>query len=358
YIIDYYGVLGKLNDALELYADYDLEEAADIHHTLIDIKEEMARLPQLYSDLWNIFKGVSNKRDLEAYSQLLRNEDIRQEFYEKLAAYAHCLKIALSSIDFYKETEAKAVQRYKDDLTLFLKLRNAVQERYSDAIDYKQYEGQIQKLIDTHIESGEVKTITRLVNIFDKEKFDEEVEKIVGKAAKADTIASRTAKYINENMETDPAFYKKFSEMLKETIADYEQGRIDEAEYLERVMKHKADVLAHTDHEIPQELAENNAGKAFFGLGMEVYKSIHSEEHNSFSCKQVALETSLAFDSIIKDKIIVDWQTNSTLIGKMKIEMEDFLIDDIKRKYDIPLTFDDMDSIIDRCVDVAKLWYK
>ena len=37
-----------------------------------------------------------------------------------------------------------------------MKLRNAVQERYSDTVDYKQYEGQIQKLIDTHIESGEV----------------------------------------------------------------------------------------------------------------------------------------------------------------------------------------------------------
>ena len=81
----------------------------------------------------------------------------------------------------------------------------------------KQYEGQIQKLIDTHIESGEVQVITDLVNIFDKERFAEEVEKISGKAAKADTIASRTAKYITENMDTDPAFYKKFSQMLKET---------------------------------------------------------------------------------------------------------------------------------------------
>jgi hypothetical protein len=42
----------------------------------------------------------------------------------------------------------------------------------------------------------------------------------------------------------------------------------------------------------------------------------------------------------------------------MKIEMEDFLIDEIKRTWEIPMTFEDMDSIIDRCVDVAKLWFK
>ena len=35
-------------------------------------------------------------------------------------------------------------------------------------------------------------------------------------------------KHISEKMEEDPAFYKKFSQMLKETIADYEGKRINE----------------------------------------------------------------------------------------------------------------------------------
>ena len=48
--------------------------------------------------------------------------------------------------------------------------------------------------------------ITELVNIFEKDKFQEEVEKTIGKAAKADKIASRTAKHISEKMEEDPAF--------------------------------------------------------------------------------------------------------------------------------------------------------
>lgn len=96
------------------------------------------------------------------------------------------------------------------------------------------------------------------MNIFDKERFAEEVEKISGKAAKADTIASRTAKYITENMDTDPAFYKKFSQMLKETISQYEQGRIDEAEYLTQATDLMNKVLNHTDSEIPDVLKDNN----------------------------------------------------------------------------------------------------
>lgn len=359
YIIDYYGVLQPLNDALTIYADYDPD---DLNNMFTDVSDEVAKLPQKYSELWDIFKSIANKRDLEAYSQYLRQEDIRQQFYEKLTAYASCLKIALSSIVFHKETDEAQVSCYKEDLAMFLRLRNAVKERYSDQVDYKKYENQIQKLIDTHIESSEVRVLTELVDIFDKEKFSEEVEKITGKAAKADTIASRTAKYITENMDTDPAFYKKFSQLLKETISAYEQGRIDEVEYLKQVTQHMESVLSHTDSSVPAEIANNNTARAYYGLSLETYKTIAVPE--SLSIEKIALDSALAIDSIIrkyvldKDIPIVDWTTKSNLIGQMKIDMEDYLIDEVKRKYNIPMSFDDMDAIIDRSVEVAKLWFK
>lgn len=359
FIIDYHGVLGSLNDALDVYADFDPE---DLEGTMIDVSEEVKKISQKHSELWDIFKGILNKKDIEAYALLLRQEDVRQNFYEKLTAFARCLKIALSSIDFYKHTPEADILNYKEDLAMFLKLRSAVQERYSDSINYKQYEGQIQKLIDTHIESGTVAIITELVNIFDKEKFAEEVERVIGKAAKADTIASRTAKHITENMETDPAFYKKFSELLKETISAYEQGRIDEAEYLKRAIEHMEAVLSHTDSVIPACLANNNAARAYFGLSLEMYKSVGPNINIDFN--DLSKDTAIAMDTIIKtyvldnDKIVIDWQVKSNVIGKMKIEMEDYLIDEVKRKYELPLTFEDMDIIIDRCVDVAKLWFK
>ena len=72
------------------------------------------------------------------------------------------MKLAFSSIDFHKNTDEKTIQRYKEDLAFFIKLRIAVLQRYSDVVDYKQYEGQIQKLIDTHIQTEEVETITEL----------------------------------------------------------------------------------------------------------------------------------------------------------------------------------------------------
>ncbi len=360
YIIDYYGVLQELDNALSIYSEYDEEGRQELADTLVPVSDKIAELPQRHSDLWEMFKTIPNKRDLEAYAQSLRMEDRRHEFYDRLSAYSSVLQLALSTLEFHQNTDEKTIQRYKDDLNMFAKLRTTVQLRYSDTVDYKKYETRIEKLINHHVESDAVRVITNLVNIFDKEAFQKEVDSVVGTAAKADTIATRTAKYINENMDSDPAFYKKFSQLIKETIELYEQGRLTDNEYLEKMMQYKEDVLNHTDSELPPELEHNNAAKAFFGIALENYKRLFPE----MPVREMALATANAFNDIIcqtvivEGSVLVDWQSKNDIIGKMKIRLEDELIDNIKRKYEVNFPFDDMDIIIDGCVDVAKIWIR
>lgn len=361
YIIDYYGVIENLDDALQMYSSFEDFDEEDLAGTLTNISEEIKKLPQKHSALWDIFKTIANKRDAEAYQQLLKDEAIRVLFYDKLAAFAKGLKLALSSIQFHKEVEEKVINRYKDDLTMFLKLRLAVVERYSDEIDYKQYEGQIQKLIDTHITTEKIETITELVNIFDKDKFQQEVENTTGKAAKADKIASRTAKHITEKMDEDPAFYKKFSQMLKETIADYEAKRISEAQYLSRVQDIMNNVLAHTDNDIPEQLKERDVAKAFYGLTVE---ALSEKIQDNIVRKEVATQTALQIDDLIQSSVldngkpIIDWQYKTNITGKLLIEIGDYLIDEVRDKYNVDLSFKDMDKIAEDCIEVAKIRYK
>lgn len=361
YIIDYYGVIENLDDALKMYSSFEDFDDEDLVGTLTNISDEVKKLPQKHAELWDIFKTISNKRDAEAYQQLLKDEAIRVLFYDKLTAYARSLKLALSSIQFHKDSDEKAVNRYKEDLAMFLKLRVAVIERYSDEIDYKQYEGQIQKLIDTHITTERIETITELVNIFDKDKFQQEVEATTGKAAKADKIASRTAKHITEKMDEDPAFYKKFSQMLKEAIADYEAKRISEAQYLSRVQEIMDNVLAHTDSDIPEQLQHRDVAKAFYGLTLE---ALVNKIQDSVIRKEIATQTAVQVDELIKDAVldnnkpIIDWQIKTNITGKLHIEIGDYLIDEIRDKYNVDLTFPEMDKIADDCIEVAKIRYK
>lgn len=361
YIIDYYGVIDNLDDALLMYSSFDDFDAEDLEGTLTNINEEIKKLPQKHSELWDIFKEVKNKRDAEAYQILLKDPPKRVLFYDKLAAFAKGLKLALSSMQFHKDIEDKIIDRYKDDLSMFMKLRKAVFERYSDRVDYKKYEGQIQKLIDTHVTSDKVEVITDLVNIFDKEKFQEEVEKTTGKAAKADKIASRTKKHISEKMEEDPAFYKKFSKMLQETIDEYEARRIDEAQYLTKVKEIMDNVLSHTDSGIPEELSNRNVAKAFYGL---TSATLSEKIKDNIVQEEISIQTAISIDDIIRGSVldndisIIDWQHKSNITGKLLIEIGDYLIDEVRDKYDIDLSFGDMDDLANKCLEVAKLRYK
>ena len=361
YIIDYYGVIENLDDALELYSSFEDFDNDDLVGTLNNISDEIKKLPQKNSELWDIFKTIANRRDAEAYQVLLKDEAIRVVFYDKLAAFAKGLKLALSSIQFHEETNEKTISRYKEDLAMFLKLRLAVVERYSDAIDYKQYEGQIQKLIDTHITTDHVETITELVNIFDKEKFQLEVEKTTGQAAKADKIASRTSKHISEKIDEDPAFYKKFSQLLKEAIYDYEAKRINEAQYLKKVKDIMDSVLSHTDSDIPEALKDRDIAKAFYGLCIE---SLDDKIKDDVVRKEISIQAALNIDELIQNavldngKTIIEWQYKSNITGKLQIEIGDYLIDEVRDKYSINLTFGEMDEIANKCIEVAKIRYK
>ena len=97
------------------------------------------------------------------------------------------------------------------------------------------------------------------------------------------------------------------------------------------------------------------------GLAHEI---IEDEQYDANELKEMALATTKAFDAIIRKTVIVDgvvlvdWQQKSDIVGKIKIELEDELIDNIKRKYELDFSFDEMDVIIDGCVDVAKIWIK
>jgi type I restriction enzyme, R subunit len=361
YIIDYYGVIENLGDALQVYSSFDEFDQEDLTGTLTNINEEVNKLPQKHSEVWDLFKTVANKRDAEAYQLILKDEAVRVIFYDKLSSFAKCLKMALSSIQFHKETDEKTMNRYKDDLAMFLKLRLAVVERYSDEVDYKQYEGQIQKLIDTHITTEKIETITQLVNIFDREKFQEELENTTGKAARADKIASRTSKHITEKMDEDPAFYKKFSQLLKETIADYESKRITEAQYLSKVQDIMDNVLSRIDTEVPEELKDKEEAKAFYGISKELLSEKIEDE---IVLREVSVHTGLSIDEIIQKLVldnrmaIIDWQNKSNITGKLLIEIGDYLIDEVRDKYNINLSFNEMDKLAEDCIEVAKLRYK
>ena len=274
YIIDYRGVLENLDLALDLYSSLDAFDRDDLEGILTDVENEISKLPQRHSEVWDIFKEVKNRQDVEEYEQLLADEFLRTKFYEKFSVFARTLAIALSSVKFLEETPEKQMARYKDDLKFFKNLRYAVKHRFAEVIEFAEYEPKIKKLIDTHVGTGEVETITKLVDIFDQDAFTKELEKITNPAAKADTIAHRTMRTIHERMQEDPAFYEKFSKMLQMVIDAFRAERIKANEYLNKVTAIMQSVINRTGDDLPSSLDGHDIAKAFFGSIKTLLKSI------------------------------------------------------------------------------------
>jgi type I restriction enzyme, R subunit len=350
YIIDYYGVLAELGEAMELYTSMPEFDAEDLAGTLEDISDEIRKLPQKHSELWDIFKTVSGKRDEEAFEQHLADEAVRQQFYERLSAYSRTLGIALSTVRFLVETPEEKITRYKDDLAFFQKLRYSVKKRYADGIDYREFEPKIQKLINAHVTSTEVLQITPQVNIFERDKFQAEIDKLQTAASKADTIAHRTQKTITEKMEEDPFFYRKFSKILKEVIEAYRQQRIDDAEYLNRVTEIMNSVRDRTGDDLPDELRHQDAAKAFYGVVQDVFGRLQQTPANA---KMVAASVALEIEAIIQKNVVRDWAANLDVQNAMRNQIDDCLYA-LKAAKQIALNPDDMDFIIENAIRIAK----
>jgi type I restriction enzyme R subunit len=80
YIIDYYGVIENLGDALQVYSSFEEFDKEDLAGTLTNINEEVNKLPQKHAEVWDIFKTVANKRDAEAYQLILKDEAVPCDF--------------------------------------------------------------------------------------------------------------------------------------------------------------------------------------------------------------------------------------------------------------------------------------
>lgn len=352
YVVDYRGVLGDLNEAMETYNALEAFDPEDVAGAITDTAEEVAKLPQRHSDLWAVFKTVPNKKDIEALQRFLEPEDRRQVFYEALANFARSLKVALSTVAFYEETPGRQINTYKADLRFFHNLRASVKQRYAETIDYKDYEARVRKLMDSHIRADEVTQITELVNIFDAEKFDAEVARITGDAARADTIAHRVKKTATEKMEQNPAFFKKFSRMIDETIEAYKTGRLTESEYYQRATEIMSQMRAGRDEAAPDKLLRYKHAPAYHGVILEPLGQyvIHQDD---LSMDELTADIAIKLEEIIERRKVRDWVNNIDVQNHMKMEIEDYLYS-VKGRYEINLTGGDIDQILDSVIEVAK----
>ncbi len=346
-ILDYSGVIQDLDQAIDFYGQLAEYDPADLEATVAYVQEHTGRLPQLHANVWELFAAVKGAKDPEVYETHLRDNALRNRFYERFSLFARTLALALSSTSFLMDTSENTIRQYKADLKFFQNLRAAVSQRYQETIDYSEYEPKIKKLIDTHVGAGDVRQLCEPINLLDAKQREQVLaddSKSVG--AKADMIAAATRHTIEQELGKDPMFYKKFSKLLEEVIEAYHAGRLQALEALDKVKDIATKVTTHTDDDIPAELVGQDMARRYYGCvceSMPAYGAV---------AKKPAARIAVAISERLTRHKIRDWRTNPDIINKMRGEIDDILFDTAE-ELGIDISLEDQDAIIDRCIEVA-----
>ncbi len=352
FIVDYEGLLGELDNALTTYSAFEGYEAADLAETVHDVREEIRKLPQLHDQLWDLFKPVRNKKDMEQFEQHLADEALRHEFYARLKAFSRCLHISLSSEKLFDVFDEARIDTLKRDWKQFSELKRSVQLRYQETVDVREFEPKIQKLLDDHVVAMPAETIIEVVNINDPDALKAVVEETgVSEASKADRIASATRRAITEKMDEDPTFYKQFSELLEETIRAYREKRLSEREYLNSVVD-LASKVARKDRgrDVPESIRGDEDAQAFFGV---LDGQLKTKGNEPVTSAEVAVIAQQIID-IIKSHLIVDIWSNEVAQNNLYNAIDDYFFDVLRDEKDIDLPVEMLDDLELKIMDLAR----
>ena len=335
-IVDYYGVVKELEGAIDLYSTFDgTIDQDDIQDVLQDMSHAIADLPDLHNALWNCFKGLP-PNDQEAHEQALAEKDDREVFYEALSQFARKFNLARASEHFYANVDSERIEIYKRDLKYFLKLRKSVAIRYAETVDFGQYEASIKKLLDEYVGADDVQTVVVPVLIFDETQLAKDVSEFTSPDAKAEVIANRIQRTIDVKMNEDPAFYKSLGKLLEAARDEYHKLRTGEL-FLEAVT----------------ELMENAQARKNAPV-QQAYRDLAKDMIEPAAASSDSLdEISQLIESTIDNLAIIDWQRDTDVQNRMKIEIEDAIIPWLKQ-HDITPDFDEIDGFLDDCINAAR----
>jgi type I restriction enzyme R subunit len=355
FIIDYCGVLKHLGEALtanDALANFD---EGDLNKTISSIADEARRLPEKHAALLDVFAGVSNAFDEEAYARTLADEALREEFYRALSAFSRTLTVAVASRTFVEETPPERLARWRADEKRFIALRAHVRTRYADAVDWSEYERRVRGLLDQHVTAFEVTTIVDPLPVFDDGAIEAaRKEGRRSEASIADEIAHRTLRTIEEKWEEDPVFYEKFSKLIRQTIDDFRRGRLEERAYLERIRGQRDRLETREDEEdpTPQPIRGKGNETAFWGISRRELKKAGLDRDN------IAVDIAVVSADIVSRHRTVGWQNDRDAQNRIRNDIDDYFFDQVMGQRGITVNPALIDAIVDEILASARVRMK
>ncbi|WP_269713934.1 type I restriction endonuclease subunit R [Caulobacter sp. NIBR2454] len=352
YIIDYSGVLQDLGEALTANDALRGFDEADISRAITSIADEARTLTERHAALLDLFAGVSNRFDEEAYARALADEALRDEFYRALSAFSRTLTVAVASQTFLDETPPERLARWRADEKRFIALRAHVKARYAESVEWSDYERRVRDVLDQHITAHEVITIVEPLSLFDDAAIEAaRAEGHRSDASIADEIAHRTLRSIEEKWQQDPVFFDRFSKLIREAIEAFRKRRLDEQVYLEQVRTLRDRIETRDDDADPTPAAIKGKGNetAFWGIAQRELKAAGIADGD------LALHVAQSATEIIESHRSVGWQHDRDVQNRIRNAIDDFFFDDARLAAGGTLRPEVIDAITESVLAAARV---
>ena len=348
-IVDYRGLIDKLDSAMEVYSGAGLEnyDSADIKGVIVDVMSCAARLREAYSYLWDVFTPIKNKKDSEEIEVFLADVDVREKFYNTLCSYGRAFTMVMNSVQAFAAFERQEIEMFRDTLIFFTKIRKSVKIRYADTLDNSEYEPQMRNLLDTYMSVKDVIQIYEPIDIMKIGDFDKVLEKLPSDRSKADAIVSHITKRITLNHDENPAFYDSFSQRINAALEEFKNKVLSEREFLKKMFGVLKDFRkGDTKQKFPEKIAGDLDAQAFYGVIASILFAKYKIE------TEVVADIAFSITSIVRRHDKVDWKNNTDVHNRIRQDIDD-LFYEIENNRGIAVEFDDIDKISESVLNVA-----
>ena len=348
FIIDYSENAKNLDVAMKLFGNY---EEDDVHGALIDVKEKIGELEQSFAQVHDLFKVVQNKADNEAYLSLLGGkreddgEQKRKEFYEALNTFLKHFNECMALQSFAQEFIY--IDMYKRDIKKLLEIRRAASLRYADDVDLSRYKHSLLHILDRYVDSQGVELLTKQINITDTKQFEEAIENLGTDKSKAEAIAANVQKTITEKMDTDPEFYHRFSDKIRDILKKMREGKLADLEALRQMKTAREAVINKKDESLPAEICEEKGADVFYRNLHDLFQKYRVEE-------TVFIEIVLDVLSLLRREAIVDWYKNDEVKRVIANKIDDYFYDAVVTEKGIALTSEEMSALVELIMRLAE----
>lgn len=318
YVVDYYGVLDFLEEALAIF---DREELGSPMESINDIYSEMLSYRE---NVMRMFTGA-DKNNIDDLVKVLEPEDKRAEFevaYKKFVGAVESLMPGNVGTDI------------QNDVKWLAYIRTAAKMRYTpeSKLDISDCGEKVKKIISEHLTSSGVIQWIEPITLFEDD-FEVKIENNMSDEAIASSMEHAIKNIISVKMDENPVYYtslfEKLQQILEETKNDWVEKKARLKEFINRdVNKGEQNIadqlkLSKKEFAIFETLRETLEGKEDIKGDMKEDSVSYTSNASIDMAKDIAKDFN---QKMIDEWYMIGWTDNPTKISAIEQKIFMFLL--------------------------------